>query len=164
MNLIPELIALSPFYSPFTPLRNLYLPPQFALIHITLWIPLAVLIKENCFTINLGFSLLFWGCRILNVTVTQHQNPEAIKLIQIFRSLLNSWHQWTLKKKQIQKVPCLHGNEAPSWNQQFQCKKTHTYSSAKQQHKNKYYKRCYLKPYQTHRHHNTHHRTIHCTS
>ena len=36
---------------------------------------------ENCFTINLGFSLLFWGCRILNVTVTQHQNPEAMRSI-----------------------------------------------------------------------------------
>ena len=119
---------------------------------------------ENCFTINLGFSLLFWGYRILNATVTQHQNPEAMKLIQIFRSLLKSWHQWTLKKKQIQRVPCLNGNEAPSWNQQFQCKTTHTYSPAKQQHKSEYDKRCYLKLYQTHRHHNAHYRTIHCTS
>ena len=69
-----------------------------------------------------------------------------------------------IKNKHIQKVPCLHGDEAQSWNQQFQCKRAHSYYPAKQQHKNEYYKMCYLKPYQTHRHHNAHYRTVHCTS
>ena len=60
MDLIPELIVFSPFYSPFSPPRN-YLPPPFVLLCKTLWIPLTVFsYGELLHHQNLVLSSVLW--------------------------------------------------------------------------------------------------------
>ena len=81
MDLIPELIVLSPFYSPFLLLET-------SIFRLTLFCSVKLceslrllLAMENCFTIKTGFYLLLCGCRILYAIVTQDPNPEATKSI-----------------------------------------------------------------------------------
>lgn len=150
LTFLLSLLLLETFVSLLTLLCSIQLGESFWLF----------LVMENCFTINPEFYLLFWGYRIIDATLynseTKTQRPWG--QVKIFRSLLNSWLQGVLRSTFKSRIAVQYQCK------QFQCKTTHTYSPSKQKHKNEHYKRLCLNPYQIHRHHKAHYRTINCIS